>query len=341
MKLLRARIRNYGAFDDMELNFSTDLNRNVTLLRGDSGKTTLLNAIEWGLLGGALEQRVYSIQPFDGEDGRTTVVEVDFELPRAAAESRAYQVVRSASWREQNGVWEARLTNTEWFDLANGRSPLEGIEGRTWRRNVGRQVLFLYGAQLSSFVEGTGQGVNAVADSLERLAGGLGESSRVSDRMNALFRQMASAGARQTASVSKVWITSEFGIVVSGDDGSVRCASVLPWGLKQVLAISFVLAVMGRTECVFIDDLLATLDAELAARTLRRVSQEIRQLVLAVNPRHSDVDELFDILVGRSNTFTLAADYPTQLTHDPGKMHGFLACDCNHRAHCHICDRRY
>ena len=196
-------------------------------------------------------------------------------------------------------------TTTEWFDLTNGRSPLEGTEGRIWPRNVGRYALFLYEAQLSSFVAaGAGQIVNAVRDSLEQLAGGLGESTRVSDRMNTFFRQMASARARQTASVSKVWITSEFRIVVSGDDGAVRRASELPYGLRQVLAISFVLAVMerGRTECVLMDDPLPMLNAELAAPTLRRVSQEIPQLLLAVNPRPSLADEVFDTRVGRTNT---------------------------------------
>ena len=53
MRPLRAHIENFRCLRDISLEFSTDRNRNVTLIQADNGngKTTLCTALEWALYG--------------------------------------------------------------------------------------------------------------------------------------------------------------------------------------------------------------------------------------------------------------------------------------------------
>jgi len=54
MKLIRASFENFRLLKDVDIEFSTDPRRNVTVfsaLRTESGKTTMLTALQWGILG--------------------------------------------------------------------------------------------------------------------------------------------------------------------------------------------------------------------------------------------------------------------------------------------------
>ena len=53
MKLIQAKFSNFRILKDFELEFSTDPKKPLTVVRAanESGKTTLLYALQWGLFG--------------------------------------------------------------------------------------------------------------------------------------------------------------------------------------------------------------------------------------------------------------------------------------------------
>ena len=112
MKLLRAEFENFRLLRDLELEFSSDPEKKLTVIRAanESGKTTLLHALQWALYGDAALPgkgdgfRLYPID-WDGSEGKrvTIMATVEFELTthrRIAGEMREthrrFRLVRSA-----------------------------------------------------------------------------------------------------------------------------------------------------------------------------------------------------------------------------------------------------
>ena len=78
MKLLRAEFQNFRLLRDLELEFSSDLDRKLTVIRAanESGKTTILHGLQWALYGDAA-------LPGRGEDFR--LHPIDWETRRRQA----------------------------------------------------------------------------------------------------------------------------------------------------------------------------------------------------------------------------------------------------------------
>lgn len=53
MKLLRVRVENFRLLKDIHIEFAVETESNLTVIRAanESGKTTLLMALQWGLFG--------------------------------------------------------------------------------------------------------------------------------------------------------------------------------------------------------------------------------------------------------------------------------------------------
>ena len=53
MKLIRAKFQNFRLLRDLELEFASDPDKNLTVIRAanESGKTTILHALQWALYG--------------------------------------------------------------------------------------------------------------------------------------------------------------------------------------------------------------------------------------------------------------------------------------------------
>ncbi len=108
MKLLRAEFQNFRLLRDLELEFATDAIRNLTVIRAanESGKTTILHALQWALYGDAGlpgKGQGFRLHPIDWEtsDGKRVPVTatVDFEVTsyhRRRERRRRYRLVRSA-----------------------------------------------------------------------------------------------------------------------------------------------------------------------------------------------------------------------------------------------------
>ncbi len=117
MKLLRAKITNFRILRDISLEFGTDTHRNLTVVRAanESGKTTLLTALQWGLFGDvALRNRGQDVRlsPNDSSAGSDIdiSVEIDFEIPTRTDRIK-YRLIRYANESVRENDWTRGITD--------------------------------------------------------------------------------------------------------------------------------------------------------------------------------------------------------------------------------------
>ena len=88
MKLIRAEFKNFRLLRDLRLDFSTDSEKKLTVIRAenDTGKTTILNALQWTFYGNAAlpgKGKGYRLHPIDWDMSKGSKipisVQVDFE----------------------------------------------------------------------------------------------------------------------------------------------------------------------------------------------------------------------------------------------------------------------
>ena len=112
MKLLRAEFQNFRLIRDLSLEFSSDPDRNLTVIRAanESGKTTILHGLQWALYGDSAlpgKGEGFRLHPIDWEvgDGKRVPITatVEFALTthrRVGGElretRRRFRLVRSA-----------------------------------------------------------------------------------------------------------------------------------------------------------------------------------------------------------------------------------------------------
>ena len=144
MKLIRAQFENFRLLRDLELDFSTDNIRKLTVIRAENetGKTTILNGLQWAfygddaLPGKGLDHRLH---PIDWETlERTQIpisVQVEFEITklrqrRKGAESietkERYCIIRSAYETLNDQDYKRSPSNVKLFLLTDkGSKPIE------------------------------------------------------------------------------------------------------------------------------------------------------------------------------------------------------------------------
>ena len=165
MKLLRVRVENFRLLKEVELDFSTKASRTMTVIRAanESGKTTLLTALQWGLFGDdALPDRGrnFRLSPLDVSSGEkaspTVTVEIDYEIP-ARAGVRTYRLIRFVTETVQAGKWNKGSTNVNLFLLTpDGATPVDHAEAhiRPHLPRELREIFFTDGDRALSFIEG-------------------------------------------------------------------------------------------------------------------------------------------------------------------------------------------
>ena len=171
MKLLHAEFHNFRLLRDLELNFSCDPNRNLTVVRAanESGKTTILHALQWALYGeDALPDKGvgFRLHPVDWDvrDGKHVVITatIEFEVTkyrpvagRVRETRRRYRLVRSTF--EYVDSQERRPGSTvKLFELTNtGANPIpapESLINDELPPDL-REVFFTDGDRALSFIE--------------------------------------------------------------------------------------------------------------------------------------------------------------------------------------------
>ena len=168
MKLLRAHIENFRLLRDLTFEFATGAARNVTVIRAanESGKTTLLTALQWGLFGDSAlpdSGTTYRLSPLDiPRDPPIQVpisVEIDYEIPTRTGRVQRYRIIRTADETPgHDGTWDRGGAKVRLFNLtSSGATPLDNPEAhiRPHLPEDLREVFFTDGDRALSFIEGS------------------------------------------------------------------------------------------------------------------------------------------------------------------------------------------
>ena len=175
MKLIRVEFENFRLLRDLELDFSTDSKKKLTVIRAEneSGKTTILNGLQWALYGDdALPGKGsdYRLHPIDWEAPDQTQipisVQVEFETTTYRQNSRGgmietkrqYRIVRSTH-ETLKGLKHSRTRSTvKLFHLTDrGSVPIQPPEAWISEELPPelREVFFTDGDRALSFIEAT------------------------------------------------------------------------------------------------------------------------------------------------------------------------------------------
>ena len=173
MKLIRAEFQNFRLLRDLRLTFATDIGRKLSVIRAEneSGKTTILNALQWALYGDdALPGRRsdYRMHPIDWDvtNGQRIPirVSVDFETtsvrhsPRHGPIERkqTHRIIRSTYEMIRGEQWERGPTSVDLLLLTSaGGEPIEYPEARIKEELPPelREVFFTDGDRALSYIE--------------------------------------------------------------------------------------------------------------------------------------------------------------------------------------------
>lgn len=128
MKLIRVEFNNFRLLKDLEIDFSQDPEKHLTIIRAENetGKTTILSAIQWALYGESAlpgKNHEYRLHPIDwhSSDGRVNIsVAVDFEIPRYRNNQeikRKYRIVRSTFEEVDGSEWQRGTSSVQLYHL--------------------------------------------------------------------------------------------------------------------------------------------------------------------------------------------------------------------------------
>lgn len=174
MKLIRAEFENFRLLRKLTLDFSMDTRRKLTVIRAEneSGKTTILNGLQWALYGdkalpdNGQDYRLHPID-WDASSGKRVPisVEVDFETTSVRRSSRGlietnrrYRITRSAYEMLEGATWKRSDTTVSLLHLADtGSKPIEPPEAEIDDKLPSdlREVFFTDGDRALSFIEAT------------------------------------------------------------------------------------------------------------------------------------------------------------------------------------------
>lgn len=212
MRILKARFEGFRLLSGIEIEFSTDSKRNITVIRAanESGKTTMLTAMQWGLYGDDALPRGYLLRRMDLEAGEpdTTRVEIEYEIGGRTSPKR-YRLVRRADTLGRDG--ERITSKVELYEInAAGLEPLPSPTNHIQQHLPGelREVFFTDGDRALSFIEGAkSTQQHKVRAAIERMMG-LSLLEATIDHVKTVERQLRTrfgkeAGSAETRTIEQ------------------------------------------------------------------------------------------------------------------------------------------
>ena len=209
MRLLRAHVRNFKLLEDVQLEFSTQRDRPLTVIRAEngSGKTSLLYAFQWafhgmaGLPDSARGLRLTSTATPSGQ-ATTVSVTIEFEVADAHGNEAQYRLIRSVIEtptaensvdHQQDRVRLLRLTT-------RGDEPQEPAEAtiNSWLPEQLRDVFFTNGDSVQTFISGqigARQRQSRVHDAIRNLLG-IDRFRTAAGDIEAAFRALQTEAAK-------------------------------------------------------------------------------------------------------------------------------------------------
>lgn len=174
MKLIRAEFENFRLLRNLKLDFSTEDNQKLTVIRAENetGKTTILNGLQWALYGDdalPVKGQDYRLHPIDwdiAEGSRVPIsAQVDFETMKSRRTSkgiietrRQYRIIRTAFETLNGTEWERSPSTAKLFHLSRtGSAPIDHPEAEIKEKLPPelREVFFTDGDRALSFIEAT------------------------------------------------------------------------------------------------------------------------------------------------------------------------------------------
>lgn len=172
MKLVRAEFQNFRLLRDLALEFSQDPTRKLTVIRAanETGKTTILNALQWALYGDAglpNKGEDYRLHPIDWDASKQPrvpiTVSVEFEVTKyhkgksgLTETRRRYRIVRSAFEEIEENAWQRTPSTVKLYSLTDlGASPIDSPDAfiNDELPPELREVFFTDGDRALTFIE--------------------------------------------------------------------------------------------------------------------------------------------------------------------------------------------
>ena len=167
MRLHSAHITNFKLLEDVELQFSTDLPRPLTVIRAEngSGKTSILQALRWGMWG---EEGIPSRMPLTSTTspvGKPVLVQVSIDFSERdiySGEETRYRLIRTCEETRGEGDHFHRAAPRERLLLLSDDGSVDIEEGRQARVRAMMplnlaDVFFTDGDAVQNFVSGIEQ----------------------------------------------------------------------------------------------------------------------------------------------------------------------------------------
>lgn len=183
MKLISAKFQNFRLLRDLRLDFSTRDDKKLTIIRAsnESGKTTILNALQWALYGDdALPKkgRGHRLFPIDWDvpDERAIPISVQVDFEETTSGSRRgptnrYRLIRSV---EETTDGHRQNPKIELFEMTEtGADPIHPPQAQITRLLVPsnlREIFFTDGDRALNFIESENNDTQ-VKDAIQSLLG--------------------------------------------------------------------------------------------------------------------------------------------------------------------------
>lgn len=176
MRLVKARFDGFRLLDNVEFEFSLDATKNITVVRAanESGKTTLLTALQWGLFGDEVLPSGYTTFNMDLPSGTIaeTTAEITYEVPGKNGTQR-YRLIRSLV--DRTGAPVRAKSTAELYEV----TPRGSVEIPNVAAHLAihippelREVFFTDGDRALSFIEGrTAEQQKRVKRAIEQMMG--------------------------------------------------------------------------------------------------------------------------------------------------------------------------
>ena len=163
MKLIQAKFTNFRILKDFSLEFSTDDDKPLTVVRAanESGKTTLLYALQWGLFGDAAlpNKGKWRLSPIDLQPKSSCEItsEITFSVKSKVGRSDKFKVIRIRKEAPSGENPNTQSSNVTLYRISE-RGVDEISHAEAWLKphlpEELREVFFTDGDRALSFIEG-------------------------------------------------------------------------------------------------------------------------------------------------------------------------------------------
>lgn len=172
MKFITAEFKNFRLLRNLKLDFSTNNEKKLTVIRGENecGKTTILNALQWGLYGNEVlpkEGIDYPLLPIDWDPSDKDFIQISVKIEFEKSKSQIsqtggvpetnsrYIIIRSL---EENTDGQKQKLNVKLFEVtSSGSKPINDPDAWIKRELLPtelREVFFTDGDRALAFIDG-------------------------------------------------------------------------------------------------------------------------------------------------------------------------------------------